>query len=150
MNNQNIRSSVGLFLYFIAVQLSYADEALMGSDRVSKPAIQSTESQLRKQEPPTLQPSATYPARISAAFKRNMIYTEEISGTKAAEVEIKVSPDGVILSRRLTKPSGVESWDLAVLKAVDKTGRVPLDTNGTVPPTIFVVFYPTSYPPIAP
>lgn len=87
-------------------------------------------------------PSASYGGRIRARIKPNITYTESLSNNPAAEVEVRTSPDGTIISRKLTKPSGVRSWDDAVLQAIDKTEVLPRDIDGRVPPTLTLVFRP--------
>ncbi len=79
-------------------------------------------------------PSATYKNRLAALFKRNIIFSnvDSIQGNPKAEVQVKVSSTGLIMSARLSKSSGVTAWDDAVLRAVEKTERIPLDENGKV------------------
>ena len=87
-------------------------------------------------------PSAGYGGRIRARIKPNITFTDTISGNPLAEVEVRTSPDGTIISRRLTKSSGVKSWDDAVLSAIDKTEVLPRDVDGRVPPTLVISFRP--------
>ena len=87
-------------------------------------------------------PSAGYGGRIRARIKPNITFTGTISGNPLAEVEVRTSPDGTIISRRLTKPSGVKSWDDAVLAAIDKTEVLPRDVDGQVPSTLVISFRP--------
>jgi colicin import membrane protein len=87
-------------------------------------------------------PSASYGGRIQARVRPNITYTESISGNPAAEVEVRTSPDGTIISRKLVKSSGVKSWDAAVLNAIDKTEVLPKDVDGRVPPALTLVFRP--------
>ena len=87
-------------------------------------------------------PSAGYGGRIRARIKPNITFTGTISGNPLAEVEVRTSPDGTIISRRLTKPSGVKSWDDAVLAAIDKTEVLPRDVDGQVPSTLVISFQP--------
>lgn len=77
-------------------------------------------------------PSASYRGRLAALFKRNITFAnaDSIQGNPRAIVQVKVSPAGLIMSSRLTKSSGVPAWDEAVLRAVEKTERIPLDENG--------------------
>lgn len=77
-------------------------------------------------------PSASYAGRIAARIKPNITYTELIVGNPTADVEVRTSPDGTIISRKLVKSSGVKSWDDAVLNAIDKTEKLPPDTDGRV------------------
>ena len=87
-------------------------------------------------------PSAGYAGRIRARIKPNITYTETITSNPTAEVEVRTSPDGTIISRKLTKPSGVKAWDDAVLNAIDKTEVLPRDTDGRVPTALVISFRP--------
>ncbi len=87
-------------------------------------------------------PSASYAGRIRARVKPNITYTESPAGNPTAEVEVRTSPDGTIISRKLIKSSGVKSWDDAVLNAIDKTEVLPRDVDGRVPPLLTLVFQP--------
>ena len=87
-------------------------------------------------------PSAGYAGRIRARIKPNITFTDTISGNPTAEVEVRTSPDGTIISRRLAKSSGVKSWDDAVLSAIDKTEVLPRDVDGRVPPALVISFRP--------
>ena len=87
-------------------------------------------------------PSSGYGGRIRASIRPNIVFIDQIAGNPTAEVEVRTSPDGTILSRKLTKSSGVESWDEAVLKAIDKTAKLPRDVDGRVPTTLVISFRP--------
>lgn len=78
-------------------------------------------------------PSAAYAGRIVARVKPNIIFTESISGDPRAVVEVHCSPDGRIIARKLIEPSGVPSWDEAVMRAIDKTEVLPKNEQGEVP-----------------
>lgn len=79
-------------------------------------------------------PSANYKARLAALFKRNIVFAnpESIQGNPKAVVQVKVSSTGLIMSSRLSKSSGVQAWDEAVLRAVEKAERIPADENGKI------------------
>jgi colicin import membrane protein len=81
-------------------------------------------------------PSASYLGRIVAQLRRNLILTDSIPGNPHVEVEIRCAPDGTIIGRRITKSSGNSTWDDAVIRAIDKTGTLPRDTNGKALDTI--------------
>ena len=87
-------------------------------------------------------PSASYGGKIRARIKPNIVFTEDIAGNPMAEVEVRTSPDGTIISRKLIKTSGDKSWDDAVLKAIDKTEVLPRDVDGRVPPSLIISFRP--------
>lgn len=87
-------------------------------------------------------PSATYAGRIKAAIRPNIIYTASSGSNPQAEVEVRCAPDGKIISSRLSKPSGDADWDRAVLRAIERTDRLPRDTDGRVPPALVISFKP--------
>lgn len=87
-------------------------------------------------------PSASYAGRIRASIKPNIILLDDIAGNPVAEVEVRTSPDGTIVNRKLLKSSGEKSWDDAVLKAIDKTATLPKDVDGRVPPLLVISFRP--------
>ena len=87
-------------------------------------------------------PSAGYAGRIVARIKPNIVFTEDIRGNPRAEVEIRTSVSGTIMSARITQSSGVKSWDDAVLRAIEKTEVLPKDTNGTIPTAMTIGFRP--------
>lgn len=87
-------------------------------------------------------PSASYAGRIVARVKPNIVFTEDITGNPTAMVEVRTAPDGTIIGRKLLKPSGVKSWDEAVLKAIDKTEVLPRDVDGRVPSALEITFRP--------
>ncbi len=87
-------------------------------------------------------PSSSYAGRIVARIKPNITYTESLSSNPGADVEVRTSPDGTIISRRLVKSSGVKSWDDAVINAIDKTEKIPPDVDGRVIPSLILGFHP--------
>lgn len=81
--------------------------------------------------------SSGYGGRIVAALKPHAVFSDSVPGNPRTEVEIRVAPSGAIQGTRLLRSSGVPSWDAAVLRAIEKAQRLPLDTDGTVQnPTI--------------
>lgn len=87
-------------------------------------------------------PSPSYAGRIRARIKPNITFTEDVAGNPKAEVEVRTSPDGTIISRKLLSSSGNKAWDEAVLKAIDKTATLPRDEDGRVPPFLEISFRP--------
>jgi colicin import membrane protein len=87
-------------------------------------------------------PSAGYAGRIKARIKPNIVFTENPAGNPIAEVEVKLAPDGTIVSHTLSRPSGSREWDEAVLRAIERTQVLPRDVDGTVPPRMTIAFRP--------
>ncbi|MGZ5265979.1 MAG: cell envelope integrity protein TolA [Caldimonas sp.] len=88
-------------------------------------------------------PSAGYAGRIRAQVKRHITFDPStIRGNPLATVDVRLAPDGTIVSRKLVKSSGSPAWDEAVLRAIDKTEVLPRDTDGRVPPVVEIDFKP--------
>lgn len=87
-------------------------------------------------------PSSDYGALIQARVRPNIVFTEDMAGNPTARIEVRVAPDGTILSSKLLKSSGVPAWDDAVLRAIDKTVTLPRDVDGRVPPLLDIGFKP--------
>ncbi len=84
----------------------------------------------------------TYFQRIAQRIKPNIVFIEEIKENPTAEVEVTSAEDGKIIGVRLAESSGHKGWDEAVLKAVIRTQSLPLDTNGTIPKIMTLLFKP--------
>jgi len=87
-------------------------------------------------------PSASYAGKVRAKVKPNVIFTADIAGNPSAEVEVRTTPDGTIVSHRLVKPSGNKAWDDAVMKAIVRTETMPRDGDGRVPTPMILSFRP--------
>jgi colicin import membrane protein len=87
-------------------------------------------------------PSASYAGKLVATIRPNIVFTDVVAGNPRAEVELRAGPDGTILSSRLRQSSGSAAWDQAVLRAIERTGKLPLDENGRVPSSLILGFRP--------
>lgn len=79
--------------------------------------------------------SKTYGAIAAAAIRPNVVFTDEIIGNPTAEIEVRVTLDGTIISQRLIKSSGNKAWDEAAMKAIIRTAVMPKDVDGRIPDT---------------
>jgi colicin import membrane protein len=87
-------------------------------------------------------PSESYAGRIRARVKPNIVFSDDVPGNPSTEVEVRMAPDGSITARRITQPSGVKSWDDAVLRALDRTQVLPRDLDGRVHSPLIMEFRP--------
>ena len=87
-------------------------------------------------------PSATYAGKVVAAVRPNIIFPGTVAGNPSAEVEVTTLPTGEILGRKLVRSSGDPDWDTAVLRAIDRTQRLPRDVDGRVPSPMIIAFRP--------
>ena len=58
---------------------------------------------------------------------------DSFKGNKQTIIQVKLAPDGAILTRVMTSSSGDNAWDQAVLSAIDATQSLPKDDNGQFP-----------------
>ena len=91
-------------------------------------------------------PSGTYLGRLRARVRPNITFPDSqlqrVKGNPEAEVEVVCSPTGEIMGKKLTRSSGNLAWDEAVMNAIEKTGTLPRDENGNMPPKISFGFRP--------
>ena len=87
-------------------------------------------------------PSASYAGKLVGHIRPNIVWTEPFPPSRGAEVEVRASPTGRVLARRIVRSSGDTSWDEAVLRAIDRSGNLPPDRDGRVPASMIIVFTP--------
>ena len=87
-------------------------------------------------------PSADYLGRIKGRIRPNVSFPDTLPGNPAVEIDIRLAPDGRIMSSRIVKRSGVPEWDEAVLRAIERTEVLPRDENGKVPSGMTIVYRP--------
>ena len=84
-------------------------------------------------------PTASYAASIRAAIG-TIFYAGD--GNPVTDVEFRTNPNGLIMSRRITKPSGNKAWDDAVQRKVDAMETLPRNADGVVPSPLTVGISP--------
>ncbi len=87
-------------------------------------------------------PSVAYTGRLVSLIRGNLVFTGSTPDNNAAEVEVSAAASGSIIARRLVKSSGHKEWDEAVLRAIDRTARLPRDADGRVPSRLIINFRP--------
>lgn len=85
-------------------------------------------------------PSASYIGRIKARIRPNVSFPDTIPGNPKVEVDVRLAPDGRIMSSRIVKASGVPEWDSAVLRAIERTAMLPLNEDGKAPPALIIEY----------
>ena len=89
--------------------------------------------------------SPSYAEKIRNAIKPNIIFKINPKDPKPnlrTTVLVEVEEDGLIKSRKIVTSSGNGAWDASVINALDKTQRIPTDTNGKAPPKLEISFIP--------
>ena len=83
--------------------------------------------------------SKTYAARVRAAIKPNVVFTDDIVGNPMAKIEVRLTLDGTVISQRLIESSGNKAWDDAAIKAIIRTATMPRDIDGRIPDTTLIL-----------
>lgn len=94
---------------------------------------------------PAVKPESelTWSERVARTIRRNVVFDPpSMPGNPAAEIRMKLAPDGSVLESSLEKSSGVREWDDAALRATRKTERLPVDANGWAPPVLILHMRP--------
>jgi colicin import membrane protein len=75
-----------------------------------------------------------YADKVRRKIKPLIVFNpESITGNPAVVVLVDLAPDGAILKRSVVTSSGIQSWDQAVLQALDRAETFPKDDNGIIP-----------------
>jgi len=90
---------------------------------------------------PSPEGSSSHAARIASVVRANLVHTSPIAGNPVAVVDVRVDGEGRVLLATIVSSSGVLSWDQAVLRAIEKTGVLPLD-GGQIPSRLELAFRP--------
>ena len=96
----------------------------------------------RRPLPKTSEQQAEYAKKVAEVVRSNLVLLDSVAENSTAVVDIHVSRFGDVISYDLTQRSGSAIWDQAVLRALEKTERLPLDFNQTIPSRIEMAFRP--------
>jgi colicin import membrane protein len=87
-------------------------------------------------------PSANWGGKVQDLVMPKITFLRETSASWVTDVEVRMAPDGTIVSKKVVKSSGSRDWDEAVLAALEKAERLPRDTDGRVPTPVVIGFRP--------
>ena len=79
---------------------------------------------------------ASFANQAGAKIKSNTIFArlDDIAGNPAVEFNVELLPDGSLRSKpRRLKSSGIDAFDLAVERAIEKSAPFKPDVNGKIP-----------------
>ncbi len=87
-------------------------------------------------------PDAAYAKMIGALIRSNTMGSFEVNGNPSVEFQVSLLPDGSVREVQLIKKSGVDAFDQAVRRGIEKT-RFPADrSTGKVPSDIVISYRP--------
>ncbi|SNX29066.1 Cell division and transport-associated protein TolA [Polynucleobacter meluiroseus] len=72
--------------------------------------------------------------KVIKKVRANITFNADtFKGNKQTVIQVKLAPDGAILTKVMTSSSGDANWDQAVLSAIEATQTLPKDDNGQFP-----------------
>ncbi len=87
-------------------------------------------------------PDASYARMIGTLIRSNTMGSFEVNGNPAVEFQVTLLPDGSVREVQLKRTSGVDAFDQAVRRGIEKT-RFPADrSTGKVPSDIVISYRP--------
>jgi len=90
----------------------------------------------------TGKPDASYARMIGALIRSNTMGSFEVNGNPAVEFQVTLLPAGSVREVQLKRTSGVDAFDQAVRRGIEKT-RFPADrSTGKVPSDIVISYRP--------
>jgi TonB family protein len=89
-----------------------------------------------------VRPPPTYAEIVARAIKANIMVKRLPVDNPAAEVFVRVATSGAVINAKLIRSSGNVDWDEAVVSAVYRTAKLPLDADGRIPGEMYLVFRP--------
>ena len=76
----------------------------------------------------------SWPNKVIEKVKPLIVFDpNSVPGNPVAVISVYLSPEGYILRKRIVISSGYDSWDTAVLTALDSAKSLPLNEAGGVP-----------------
>jgi colicin import membrane protein len=87
-------------------------------------------------------PDSSYARMIGALIRSNTMGTFEVNGNPSVEFQVTLLPDGSVREVQLKRSSGVDAFDQAVRRGIEKT-RFPADrSTGKIPSDIVISYRP--------
>ena len=81
--------------------------------------------------------------KVANAVKSRIVYAnKDPSVNPKVEVEIELLPNGEVVNTKIIQPSGVDSWDEAVIAAIKRLRVFPKRDDGTVPRKLLIGWSP--------
>ena len=89
----------------------------------------------------TGKPDSSYARKIAVIIRSNMKGTFDINGNPVVHFKVNLLPDGSIRNLELEKTSGVDAFDQAVRRAIERSAPFPPDTTTGIMQKYFLIPY---------
>ncbi|WP_186019768.1 energy transducer TonB [Burkholderia gladioli] len=82
-----------------------------------------------------------YAEQVRRRVQPNILWAGKAAGQQTL-IEVDCTSSGMLETARILQPSGDPTWDQAALKAVVRSGPMPLDKNGEAPRSFTITLTP--------
>ncbi len=88
--------------------------------------------------------ASNYASKIAVKIRSNTVFDvpTNLSSNPAVEYTVDLLPDGSVRNVRKTKSSGIDGFDEAVARAIERSQPFPADTDGKVPNSFNIIHRP--------
>lgn len=104
-------------------------------------ALQSVEGKSAAPTPAADVADSGYQEKVLRRVRPNIVWAGETQGLETV-LAVHCAPTGTLLSVAITRSSGNSEWDDTVLRAVQRSDPMPVDSNGKTPASFTITLRP--------
>ena len=108
---------------------------------LASPTLAGTQSEAQDPSLPAVEAlDQAYLERVLARIRPNLTFDQVPPDGTFAEAEIRCNQDGRIISARITNSSGLDAWNRATIRAIERAEFLPRRSDGSAlaPVTVIV------------
>jgi TolA protein len=87
-------------------------------------------------------PAGDYAARVQRRVRPNIVWAGPTLDLETV-ISVRCAPSGTLLSSSISRSSGNPTWDMAALRAIQRSDPMPVDTDGRAPPMFSITMRPS-------
>jgi TonB family protein len=90
---------------------------------------------------PGAAPGGDYATQVQRRIRPNIVWAGPTLDLETV-ISVRCAPTGTLLSAAISRSSGNATWDMAALRAIQRSDPMPLDTDGRAPPAFSITLRP--------
>jgi len=87
-------------------------------------------------------PAGDYATQVQRRIRPNIVWAGPTLDLETV-ISVRCAPTGTLLSATISRSSGNATWDMAALRAIQRSDPMPLDTDGRAPPAFAITLRPS-------
>lgn len=88
-------------------------------------------------------PAGDYATRVQRRIRPNIVWAGPALDLETV-ISVRCAPSGTLLSAAISRSSGNATWDMAALRAIQRSDPMPVDTDGRAPPVFNITMRPAA------